>query len=64
MFLPYFIAILLGFVNPSNSQNSCGGNTTVTVNSTNPDDNGGAPGDTNPDDGDDTGGEKGHVPPQ
>ncbi|NTE05108.1 hypothetical protein G6M26_50970 [Agrobacterium tumefaciens] len=57
MFLPYFIALFLGFVSPSNT--SCTGGTSTTVNVTNSED--GDPGDQPP--GDDTGGESGHVPP-
>jgi len=56
MFLPYFIALFLGFVNPSNT--SCTGGTTTTVNATN--NEAGDPGDQPP--GDDTGGETGHLP--
>ena len=61
MFLPYFIALFLGFVNPSNT--SCSGGTTTTVNATNSEDGDpGDPGDQPP--GDDTGGEGAHVPPK
>ncbi len=59
MFLPYFIAILLGFINPSNKNHSCANGTTVSINATNPDDPN-DPGTTPP--GDDTGGETGHTP--
>nr|WP_199158181.1 hypothetical protein [Pedobacter sp. ASV2] len=64
MFIPYFIAILLGLVNPSHTNHSgnCNGNTTVSATSTDP----GNPGDPNnpgdPAPGDDTGGETGHTP--
>ena len=68
MFIPLFIAILLGLVSPSNTNHSasCGGTTTVSTADA-------GPGDTNPDDpdnpgdtppGDDTGGEGAHVPPK
>jgi len=58
MFLPLFIAILLGLVNPSTSNTHCvSSTTTVNVNSGDED-----PGDEDP--GDDTGGEGGHVPPR
>lgn len=57
MFLPYFIALFLGFVNPSNT--SCTGGTTTTVNATNSEN--GDPGDQPP--GDDTGGENTQLPP-
>ncbi|GGE58900.1 hypothetical protein EV200_103437 [Pedobacter psychrotolerans] len=55
MFLPYFIALFLGFVSPSNT--SCTGGTSTTVNVTNSED--GDPGDQPP--GDDTGGEGGQI---
>ncbi|KQM79051.1 hypothetical protein ASE74_00260 [Pedobacter sp. Leaf216] len=65
MFIPLFIAILLGLATPYNTNQSasCGG--TTTVNTADAD-----PGDTNPDDpnnpgdtppGDDTGGEGGQI---
>ena len=59
MFLPLFIAILLGLVNPSASNTQSTNNTTtVSVNGDeNPD-----PGDNPP--GDDTGGESAHIPPK
>jgi hypothetical protein len=59
MFVPLFIAILLGLATPSNTNHSasCGG--TATVNTTNTDP--GDPGDTPP--GDDTGGEGGQIKP-
>ncbi|WP_158542233.1 hypothetical protein [Pedobacter chinensis] len=60
MFLPLFIAILLGLVNPSTTNTHCASSTTtVNVN--------GDPGDEDPgneDPGDDTGGEQGHIPPR
>ena len=60
MFLPMFIAILLGLVSPSNTNSNCthNGGTTVSTNSNTP----GDPGD--PPSGDDTGGEGAHVPPK
>ena len=63
MFLPLFIAILLGFASPSNTNNNCSHNsgTVVSANDTDPG-NPGDPGDTDP--GDDTGGEGSHVPPK
>lgn len=63
MFLPLFIAILLGLATPANSNNNCGhnGGTVVNANNTDPNDNG-DPGDDG--DGDDTGGEGAHVPPK
>jgi len=57
MFIPYFIALFLGLVSPSNT--SCTGGTSTTVNVTNSED--GDPGDQPP--GDDTGGEGGQIPP-
>lgn len=61
MFIPLFIAILLGLVSPSNTNHSasCGGTTTVSTADADPGDT--DPGDTPP--GDDTGGENGHLPP-
>jgi len=58
MFLPLFIAILLGLATPSNTNHSasCGG-TTVNTTDTDPGDPG------NPPPGDDTGGETGQNPP-
>lgn len=58
MFLPYIIALLLGFVSPSNT--SCASGTSTTVNTSNSED--GDPGDQPP--GDDTGGETGSNPPR
>ncbi len=52
MFLPYIIALFLGFVSPSNT--SCASGTTTTVNTTNSEDG---------DPSDDTGGETGQNPP-
>lgn len=61
MFIPYFIAILLGLVNPSNTNHSGNCNGTTTVSATNsPDGDPTDPGDNPP--GDDTGGETGHNP--
>ena len=65
MFLPLFIAILLGLATPTNTNHASNNNTTVTVNGTNsgdPNDPGTDPGD--PDPGTDTGGEGSHVPPK
>jgi len=63
MFLPLFIAILLGLASPSNTNHSasCGGTTTVNTADTDPGDPG-DPGDTDP--GDDTGGDTGNNPPR
>ncbi|TCD29606.1 hypothetical protein EZ456_00900 [Pedobacter psychrodurus] len=57
MFIPLFIAILLGLATPTNTNHSasCGGTTTVNTADTDPTD----PGDTPP--GDDTGGEGGQI---
>ena len=63
MFLPLFIAILLGLATPSNTNNNCSPQTGTTVSAadTDPTD----PGDEPPTDpGDDTGGEGSHVPPK
>ncbi|MDQ0636891.1 hypothetical protein QF042_000456 [Pedobacter sp. W3I1] len=65
MFIPLFIAILLGLATPSNTNHSasCGGTTTVNTADTDPGDTDPTdPGDTPP--GDDTGGEGSHVPPK
>lgn len=66
MFIPLFIAILLGLATPSNTNNNCGhnGGTVVNANNTDPINPGdpGNPGDPPP--GDDTGGEGAHVPPK
>lgn len=61
MFLPLFIAILLGLATPTNTNNNCGhnGGTVVTTNDNNP----GDPGSNDPGNGDDTGGETGQNPP-
>jgi hypothetical protein len=60
MFLPLFIAILLGLATPTDTNNNCNPNsgTTVTTSDTDPT-NPGEPGDTPP--GDDTGGEGGQI---
>ncbi|WP_412466643.1 hypothetical protein [Pedobacter sp. KLB.chiD] len=71
MFLPLFIAILLGLATPANTNNNCGhnGGTVVNASSTDPNDpnNPGDPG-TDPgngDPGDDgTGGDTGNNPPR
>lgn len=65
MFIPYFIAILLGLVNPSHTNHSgnCNGNTTVSATSSdpgNPGDDGFIPG---PGPGTGTGGDTGQNPP-
>jgi len=64
MFIPLFIAILLGLVSPSTTNTpSAGPGTTVNVSSTgdeNPDEE--DPGNENP--GDDTGGEGSQIPPR
>jgi len=60
MFLPFFIAILLGLATPTNTNNNCGQNGVTVVSANDNDPN-------NPDDptpGDDTGGEGSHVPPK
>ena len=67
MFLPIFIAILLGLVNPSNTNSSCqNGNGTVVTTQDAPGDPG-DPGENPPPTGeipgDGTGGDNGHVPP-
>lgn len=64
MFLPLFIAILLGLATPSNTNHSasCGGTTTVNTTDTDPGDPG-DPGDTDPGD-DGTGGDTGQNPPR
>ena len=64
MFIPLFIAILMGLVNPSTTNNPpTGSGTTVSINS-----NGEDPGDTDPGnqdpDEDGTGGEGGQIPPK
>ncbi|PWS32529.1 hypothetical protein [Pedobacter paludis] len=58
MFIPLFIAILLGLASPSNTNTNCNHNNGTTVSAYGDED----PGDTPPG-GDDTGGEGGHVPP-
>lgn len=62
MFLPYFIALFLGFVNPSTTSCAGGPSTTVQVNNSEDGNDGEDPGDQPP--GDDTGGEQGHIPPR
>lgn len=62
MFIPLFIAILLGLASPSNTNHSasCGGTTTVSTADAEPGDTDPTdPGDTPP--GDDTGGEGGQI---
>ena len=73
MFLPLFIAILLGLVNPSHANNNCNGGGTVVVNAADPDPNdpgngeGGDDGDTKNDPGTDgpggPTGDNGQLPP-
>jgi len=68
MFIPLFIAIMLGLVSPSQSNNACshGAGTTVSINGTG-DEGGGDTGDNGGGGsegvGGDTGGENGHVHP-
>ncbi|NII84253.1 MULTISPECIES: hypothetical protein [unclassified Pedobacter] len=64
MFLPLFIAILLGLATPTNTNNNCSHNsgTVVSTNDTDPT-NPGDPGTGDPGDDGDTGGEHGHMPP-
>ncbi|MCX3264527.1 hypothetical protein [Pedobacter agri] len=63
MFIPLFIAILLGLVNPSTTTTPpAGSGTTVNINSNGEDPSDTDPGDQDP--GDDTGGETGSVPPK
>ncbi|MBO9673511.1 MAG: hypothetical protein J7577_08705 [Sphingobacteriaceae bacterium] len=63
MFLPLFIAILLGLATPANTNNNCShnGGTVVSTNDTDPGDPGDPP-PTDPGD-DDTGGEGGQIKP-
>ncbi|MDQ0968977.1 hypothetical protein QFZ20_004380 [Flavobacterium sp. W4I14] len=57
MFLPYFIALILGLVNPAESSTSnCHGTTQVSSAENGTDEDGGT-------DDDDTGGETGQTPP-
>jgi hypothetical protein len=64
MFLPLFIAILLGLATPTNTNNNCAPQTGTTVSTTDTDPT--DPGDTDPTDpGDDgTGGDTGQNPPR
>ena len=64
MFIPLFIAILLGLVSPSNTNSNCtqNGGTTVSTSTGTPGDPG-DPGDTDPGD-DGTGGNTGQNPPR
>ena len=59
MFLPLFIAILLGLATPTNTNNNCNPNSGTTVNTADTDPIN--PGDPPP--GDDTGGEGGQIKP-
>lgn len=68
MFIPIFMAILLGLINPSHTNNNCNGGGAVYVTTTNSDPN--DPGDGGEDDGEDdgndgpgTGGGTGNIPP-
>ena len=62
MFLPLFLAILLGLVSPSaTSTPPSGAGTTVNINST---EDGEICYENHGEDGDDTGGEKGHIHPK
>ncbi len=68
MFLPLFIAILLGLATPANTNNNCdhNGGTVVNANNTdpnNPGDPGTDPGNGDPGD-DGTGGDTGQNPPR
>jgi len=63
MFLPYFIAILLGWACPSDTNMNCASNSTTTVSTTGTPDGGGET-PPPPAPGDDTGGELGHFPPK
>jgi hypothetical protein len=66
MFIPLFIAILLGLATPSNTNHSasCGGTTTVNTADADPGDTDpGDPGDIDPGD-DGTGGDTGQNPPR
>lgn len=66
MFLPLFIAILLGLATPTNTNNNCGHNSGTVVNANDTDPNGpNNPDDpsTDPGEGGDTGGDNGHLPP-
>ena len=58
MFIPLFIAMLLGFVNPSKTPFSSGTTTTIIANNSTSEDPGDQPL------GDDTGGETGSNPPR
>ncbi|MCZ4245266.1 hypothetical protein [Pedobacter punctiformis] len=62
MFLPLFIAILLGLATPSNTNHSgnCNGTTTTVTTADSTEGDPSDPGDTDP--GEDTGGETGHTP--
>jgi hypothetical protein len=64
MFLPYFIAILLGWACPSDANMNCA-NSNGTVQTTDAPTPGGDPTTpTTPAPGDDTGGEHSHFPPK
>lgn len=66
MFIPLFLAIMLGLVSPSNTNSNCSPNSgTVVSTQSNPDDNGGGEdGDPDDDGNDGTGGDGGHLPPK
>lgn len=65
MYLPIFIALLLGLINPAHTNTNCNGSGTVYVTATNNDPNdpgyGGPDGEDDGEDG--TGGDNGHVLP-
>jgi hypothetical protein len=65
MFIPIFIAILMGLISPSNHRSTCTGGTVYVSSSES--NAGDEPGDGGGDDsgtpGDDTGGQTGHNPP-
>ena len=65
MFIPLFLAILLGLVNPSTTNNATPNDGTVVNTQSNPDDDGGGNnGDPDDDGNDGTGGDGGHLPPK
>lgn len=64
MFLPLFIAILLGLVSPSDCNTNQHSNTPVSVSSDEGPGDDGTGIDNPPAPGDDTGGEGAHIPPR
>lgn len=70
MFIPIFLAILLGLINPSQT-NNCNGGSTIHINATNNEpgdpgdgeDGGGGDGEDDGNDGPGTGGGTGNIPP-